>query len=179
MNPEEGSKIDRRALVQRHNPIRTASNITSPMQVGNGRFAFGVDITGLQTFVPFATMSDWGWKNDKLPLGKTPADYQGVSWDTHGRSVRYDMPSEDKELSQWMISNPNRVNLVRIGLRFGDSNIREGDLVNRRQVLDLWTSTIHSSFELGGSKASVETIVHPDEDTIGIKIDSPLILKGN
>ncbi|KAF9809042.1 hypothetical protein IEO21_07615 [Rhodonia placenta] len=39
------------------------------MQVGNGFFAFGADISGLQTFQPWAIMSDWGWKNDSLPAG--------------------------------------------------------------------------------------------------------------
>ncbi|EED80959.1 predicted protein [Postia placenta Mad-698-R] len=39
------------------------------MQVGNGFFAFGADISGLQTFQPWAIMFDWGWKNDSLPAG--------------------------------------------------------------------------------------------------------------
>jgi hypothetical protein len=59
--------IDRKAVVQSFNPRRHASSATTPLQVGNGNFAFGVDITGLQTFSPFATMSTWGWHNFSLP----------------------------------------------------------------------------------------------------------------
>ena len=38
---------------------------------------------------------------------------------THGRNVSYDIPDPElPEISQWLISNPNRVNLGRIGLRY-------------------------------------------------------------
>lgn len=87
--------INRRSLVQRFNPTRNAflQNTSTPMQVGNGNFAFGADVTGLQTLQPFAIMSSWGWKNDSLPPGKTMQDvedYKGVSWLNHGRPVQYD-----------------------------------------------------------------------------------------
>jgi hypothetical protein len=41
-------KIDRKTVVERHKIIITTNNPKSPAQVGNGEFAFGVDITGLQ-----------------------------------------------------------------------------------------------------------------------------------
>jgi hypothetical protein len=74
------SKIDRRAVVRQFNPHRNASSSTTPLQVGNGNFAFGVDITGLQTFAPFGTLSTWGWHNFSLPttVGQTSVD--GKSW---------------------------------------------------------------------------------------------------
>lgn len=53
------------------------------MQVGNGNFAFGVDVTGLQTFYPFATLSSWGWHNFSLPnvTGQNlPSDFTGLGW---------------------------------------------------------------------------------------------------
>ena len=55
------SRIDREAVVARHRIVTHATDPHSPAQVGNGGFAFGMDITGLQTFVPFNTLSDWGW----------------------------------------------------------------------------------------------------------------------
>ena len=60
-------KIDRRKVVTRHNPHVTHLDSLSSLTVGNGRFAFTVDATGLQTFpqkcalgVPLGTMSEWG-----------------------------------------------------------------------------------------------------------------------
>jgi hypothetical protein len=159
------NKIDRYALVQRHNPARTASNLTSPMQVGNGRFAFGVDITGLQTFVPFSTMSEWGWKHDELPPGSS--QLQSI--------VDPLAANNSPELKQWLISNPNRMNLGRIGLRFADTNVSESDLQGCLQRLDMWTGMIHSVVELNGVKIIVDTVAHPNMDTVGITIKSSLI----
>lgn len=61
--------INRYELVNRHNPIMKEVNPESPLSVGNGEFAFTVDVTGLQTLykeqieheVPLCTMSQWGW----------------------------------------------------------------------------------------------------------------------
>ncbi|KAL1968136.1 hypothetical protein VTN77DRAFT_2267 [Rasamsonia byssochlamydoides] len=178
MANDGGSKIDRQRLVRRHNPVRTASNLISPMQVGNGRFAFGADITGLQTFVPFPTVSEWGWKNDQFPPGASLSDYRGQDWDTHGRSVNYDMPDPQTPVSQWLISNPNRMNLGRIGLWFGDRSVSESDLEFSTQTLDLWTGTIHSSLMWEGVDITVQTSVHPEKDAVGVKIDSPLVRSG-
>jgi hypothetical protein len=61
------NKIDRKEVVQRHRIITTSTNPKSPAQVGNGEFAFGVDITGLQTFVPFSTLSHWSWHSFPIP----------------------------------------------------------------------------------------------------------------
>jgi len=48
--------IDRKAVVDRHRIVTNKLDLLSPAQVGNGEFAFAVDITGLQTFVPFNTL---------------------------------------------------------------------------------------------------------------------------
>lgn len=61
------SRIDRERLVRAANPRRAASSDETPLQVGNGNFAFGADVTGLQTFRPFATMATWGWHSFALP----------------------------------------------------------------------------------------------------------------
>lgn len=183
-----GPPIDRKALVSRHDVVRTASNPASPLQVGNGRFAFGADITGLQTFVPFAIMSDWGWHNDPLPPGQTPGDFQGEVWDTHGRPVRYSMPDPaHPAISQWLIADPNRMNLARIGLqlqRADGSEPSETDLAGRQQRLDLWTGILRSQFTLDGVPVTVETSCAPagwqqaPAGAIGVRIASPLISSG-
>lgn len=51
--------INRKAIVQRHTVHSTQSVSHSPAQVGNGKFAFGMDITGLQTFILFNTLSNF------------------------------------------------------------------------------------------------------------------------
>ena len=45
-----GGRIDREAVVSRHNPHLQSVDTMSAFTVGNGHFAFTVDVTGLQTF---------------------------------------------------------------------------------------------------------------------------------
>src|SRR4029079_8983100 len=60
--------IDRHALVSRHNVVHRSAEPKHFLQVGNGNFAYGFDVTGMQTLdrafehpIPLATMSNWGW----------------------------------------------------------------------------------------------------------------------
>ncbi|KAF9447354.1 hypothetical protein P691DRAFT_125279 [Macrolepiota fuliginosa MF-IS2] len=182
---QSNDKINRHDLVTRYNPIRTSSDPTTPIQVGNGNFAFGADVTGLQTFLPFNTLSSWGWKNDSLPAGITQADieaYKGVSWLNHGRPVQYDFGGGNP-IEQWLISNPNRVNLGRIGLAFLDGtsstkNVTESDLQNIKQTLDLWSGTITSEFSLENTPVKITVASGDTTDTIAIQLDSPLLKNG-
>ncbi|KAI5928276.1 Six-hairpin glycosidase-like protein [Camillea tinctor] len=172
-------EINRKRIVRSFNPRRNASSGTTPLQVGNGNFAFGVDVTGLQTFSPFATMSTWGWHNFSLPttVGQTSVDdFIGLDWWTHGRLVNYNQPNPAQgDISNWLIQNPQRVNLATIGLSFNDTDVTEEMLDNKNQILDLWTGMISSSFSYLGASVDVETWADSGSDTIGISIESELL----
>jgi len=182
------SRQERRKLVMRFNPTRrfdASTNVTTPMQVGNGNFAFGADVTSLQTFQPFSIMSNWGWKTDAYPVGRTKEDieaYKGVSWLNHGRPVQYDFGGPP-DIEAWLRSNPNRANLGRIGLSFWEEGWQETQTVtlaglkNGSQTLDLWTGRLESTFQLFGAPVSVQTACDPDSDTVAIVVSSPLIKK--
>ncbi|KAF9053088.1 Six-hairpin glycosidase-like protein [Panaeolus papilionaceus] len=176
------ARIPRKTIVQTFNLHRNASDPYSPLHLGNGNFAFGADITGLQTFIPHNTLSSWGWHNSSLPRTAnqtSPDDFTGLQWLTHGRLVDYDQPNPaEADISQWMIANPHRINLGRVGLWFGGQNVSEGDLEGRSQVLDLWGGEATSEFQFSKQKVVVKTVVHPDSDTIGVQISSPLVAQG-
>ncbi|KAI4518732.1 hypothetical protein K525DRAFT_242015 [Schizophyllum commune Loenen D] len=179
--------IDRRSIVSRYNPFRNVSSTSTPMQVGNGNFAFGMDATGLQTFQPFAILSSWGWKNDSLPNGTTEADiarYHGTTWLDHGRPVEYDFGGEPAAIEQWLTANPNRVNLGRIGLAFFDdagtplTNVSEADLASLSQELDLWTGIAQSEFEWAGAGVRVTTSCADRADAVVVTLSSALLAAG-
>ena len=182
MPPQDRPRIDRQALVTRHNVRRTHSSPQSPLQVGNGNFAFGADITGLQTFVPFNTLSHWGWHSAPLPPGPGPDKFAGQAWDTHGRPIHYPSPDpQQPALSQWLYANPNRINLGRLGLRLlkaDGSGASEEDLTDCHQELDLWRGTLVSRFTLEGRPVHVRTACHPVLDAVAVRVDSPLIAAG-
>ncbi|CZR51693.1 uncharacterized protein PAC_01570 [Phialocephala subalpina] len=172
--------IDRQAVVTQFNPTRHASSNSTPMQVGNGNFAFGADITGLQTFLPFNTLSSWGWHNFSLPTAANQTsteDFTGLDWWTHGKLVNYDQPNPAEPLiSNWLIQNPQRLNLGRIGFYFDPVlNIAESSLSSKSQTLDLYSGILTSQFSVLGKDVQVKTAVDPDSDTVSIQIESDLL----
>ncbi|KAF1956583.1 hypothetical protein CC80DRAFT_535242 [Byssothecium circinans] len=175
-------RIDREAIVRQFNLKLNQSHPYSPVQVGNGNFAFGVDITGLQTFLPHNTLSSWGWHNSSLPTTPNQTsvlDYTGVDWWTHGRLVNYAQPNPiQKDISQWLIANPHRINLGRVGLWFGGRNVSEDNLSSANQELNLWEGSIASSFLLDGEGVEVMTAASPDTDTVAVQIRSNLLRNG-
>ena len=181
-NSSPDGKIDRKAVVDRHKIVTTVDIPRSPAQVGNGEFAFGVDITGLQTFNAHYTMSHWSWHSFPLPEGLKIEDFKGKLWDTYGRQVRLDdFNDEQPELSRWLSGNPHRFNLGRIGflLKKKDGTLATlSDLKNTTQETDLWTGIITSRFELEQVPVVVKTVCHAQRDAIAVEIESPLLENG-
>ncbi|KAK3344448.1 Six-hairpin glycosidase-like protein [Lasiosphaeria hispida] len=169
-------------VVQSFNVRRNASSDSTPLQVGNGNFAFGADVTGLQTFKPYGVLSSWCWHNFSLPttINQTSTDdYTGVQWWTHGRLVTYAQPNPAQDdISTWLIKNPQRVNIGNVGFTFGRDNVTEADLKQKTQLLDLWSGKLSSFFVFNGSAVEVETSVDPDSDTVGISVESGLLKSG-
>ncbi|KZW01486.1 hypothetical protein EXIGLDRAFT_738493 [Exidia glandulosa HHB12029] len=178
------SSIDRRAVVTRYNPVRTNTSPDTPLQIGNGNFAFSAGIDGLQTFQPWSIMSTWGWKNDTLPPNRTLDDvlaYKGESWWNHDKLVQYNFNGVG-DLQQWLISNPNRVNLGRVGLTFFDAkgapvSVTAADIQNATQTLDLFTGIVSSTFSILGQPVAVRTSVHQTAGAVGVTVTSPLLVR--
>ena len=173
--------IDRHALVTRHNVVLSAAHHSEELQVGNGHFAYGVDVTGLQTFYG-NTMSDWGWHTSPRPPALEGAELRLQMFDVQGRQVGY--PTDLKgqtALFDYLRANPHRFNLGQLGLRLlkQDGSVAVlRDLTGIRQELDLWHGLITSHFVFGGEPVTVETTVHPDSDLIAVRLKSPLIGMG-
>ncbi|KAL4933775.1 uncharacterized protein BDV17DRAFT_286587 [Aspergillus undulatus] len=153
------------------------------MQVGNGNFAFSADITGLQTVLPFNTLSSWCWCNDSLPTtaGQTdPADFSGMDLWTHGRLVNYAIPNPNQpEISQWLVANPHRVNLGRVGFLYKGRNVSIEDIAQIKQSLDLYSGVLTSVFTLHEQRVSVTTAADPDKDVVAVDVQSALVQDGS
>ena len=59
--------INREALVKRNNPHVVTVDTLASLTVGNGEFAYTVDVTGLQTFP--RTISQWCTPRHSEPVG--------------------------------------------------------------------------------------------------------------
>jgi hypothetical protein len=174
-------RIDRHALVTRHNVVLDAADPTTALQVGNGEFAFGADVTGLQTFYG-NTMSHWGWHTFPPLKGKRIDDFKLTPFDTYGRTVGYAVSGKGQEdLYRWLRENPHRFNLGRLSLRLLTSHGKEAELnqiQHVRQELDLWQGLIESRFEFDNDPVLVETCANPAHDAVAVRIESPLVAKG-
>lgn len=177
----------------------TSVDIRSALQVGNGEFAFAMDVTGLQTFqeeyrkgMPLGTMAQWAWHS--FP---NTGDYKLAdtikTYDSHGREVSYPVglgelraagqtPSDYTAAAEkWLTENPHRIHLARIGLPLpqqADGGIALDAVSAINQTLDLWTGCVDSRFNLLGAAVKVETACHPQRNVLAIRIQSPLLADG-
>ena len=181
-------KIDRKTVVQRHNVIITNIDSLASLSVGNGNFAFTVDATGLQSFpeayakgVPLGTQSVWGWHSfpntENLDVKEAQRTY-----DLEGRKISYTVqvkePERGKKAVEYFRVNQHRLQLGNIGLEIKKKNgtlATASDIQDIKQVLDLWTGIITSSFAIEGVPVKVMTACHQQWDAVSCKIESNLL----
>jgi protein-glucosylgalactosylhydroxylysine glucosidase len=183
--------IDREALVLRHMVINEHADPLSALSVGNGRFAFTVDITGLQSFpeyyekgIPLGTESEWGWHSfidtSHFRLEEAVKEYA-----IHGREIGYavqwDKPKRNKEAADWFRQNPHRLQLGNIGFELIKKDGTQAgmeDITKVHQELNMWTGEIRSRFALEGIPVELITMAHPDQDLVAVRVSSLLIGEG-
>ncbi|MCX6238025.1 MAG: hypothetical protein NTY07_10820 [Bacteroidia bacterium] len=185
------TKIDRHALVTRHNVLVEQPDTMATLSVGNGEFAFTTDVTGLQTFyheyengVTLGTQSNWGWHT--FPNTENYQVIESAKYSLYqGRKVPYLVqPSgkgRDVAAANYFRENPQRLQLgiIRLLLKKADgSEVKIKDIQNPKHLLNLWEGRISSKFSVEGQPVEVEVFCHQQSDLISTKIISPLIEKG-
>jgi len=184
-------KIDRFALVNRHNVFINEFDSLNSLSVGNGKFAFTVDATGLQTFpeiydngVCLGTQSEWGWHSfpntENYRLDESYSYYE-----VEGRQVPYAIqwkePGRKQDAANYFRVNPHRLHLGMIGLELSkqdNSLIRVEEISKINQKLNVWQGLITSSFQVENDTFNVLTCCHPERDLIGILLQSERLKKG-
>ena len=176
--------INRRQVIERNNPVYRKLNKDAPLSVGNGKFCFTADFTGLQTFFdeyaaaddafPLCTMADWGWHSytpveDESELRLTP-------FDTYGRTVNYATDSTgQEELFKNIRVNAHKFHLGKVSFEYlgNDLSITECEPVC--QILNLWEGVLSSVFKVNNEIVSTETFIHPEEDTLYFRAASSFL----
>ena len=185
---DPAAPIDRHALVTRHNPTLHKLDVDAPLTVGNGNFAFGCDITGLQTFaehyqrwgVPTETLSRWCWVTDPNPNHYTLADASKDFTLPDGRVLPFPT-KQTSPAGDWLRKNPRIHPLGQLALEWtkpDGSAIAPEDIQEPNQTLDLWTGIVTSHFKLGGVPVQVTTACDPQSDLIAVRIESNLVADG-
>ncbi len=179
------AKIDRRALVDRHSPIIQKLDPNNPFTLGNGRFAFTADITGLQSFsdlyyaqgTPVETKARWAWHSRSNPKGFTLSD-ANQEYDAYGIQVSFPTNMDD-EAGQWLRKNPHDLPLAKLSLLVADKPVQPSDMSNIKQKLNLWDGHLRSQYKLKGMPIEIESAVHGTRNMIGANIESSLVTNGD
>lgn len=188
---KQAFKIDRFALVTRHNVINNEFDLLSSLSIGNGKFAFTVDATGLQTFpeiyekgVCLGTQSEWGWHsflNTKNYRLEETYQYYEVDGREVPYAIQWNEPGRKQDAANYFRMNPHRLQLANFGfelLNADKSKVEIGGIKNINQKLSLWDGLIESSFDVENGKIDVSTCVHPVKDLVAVEIKSQRISKG-
>ncbi len=179
--------IDRQALVSRHNPVITDVDPWAPLSVGNGRFAFTADVTGLQTFgddyyakgIPLETLARWAWHTNANPNGYQLSD-ANHDYTSYGKTVGYPMV-QSGPAGMWLRENPQDVPIGQLALDFtrdSGAPLAPNDISAINQTLDLWSGTTTSHYTLAGAPVTVVVACDPASDTIAVRLSSPLVAAG-
>ncbi|MDT8886656.1 hypothetical protein [Aquirufa regiilacus] len=186
-----GQKIDRKSVVERHVVHVNSADTLAALSVGNGSFAFTVDVTGLQSFpveyakgIPLGTQSTWGWhafpNSSKFKRSETYRDalYGGrkVSYALQGhQNARKDSANE------YFRQNPHRVHLGHFGFRIYSKRgklLGLHDLQAISQRLNPYTGEIESHFEVEGVPVDVLTFAGQFADEVYVRVQSALLNSG-
>lgn len=181
-------KIDRKALVTRHNVKIMAIDTLASLTVGNGVFAFTVDATGLQTFpekyakgIPLGTQSEWGWDSYKNTNGYKFSETL-KKYKQYGRDITYSVQEKgaprNNEAVNWFRQNPHLLQLGNVGFEITKKDgtlAKPEDIKAISQNLNLWTGEIESHFEVDGTPVTVFTVSHQEKDAIGVRVKSELL----
>jgi hypothetical protein len=179
--------IDRPALVSRHDVQVHEIDPWSPLSVGNGDFAFTVDATGLQSFpdlyfkggIPTETLSSLPWAWHSFPnAGNVRREDAEKEYPFHGRTIRYDS-MQGSPAGKYFRENPQPLPLGQLGFIYKGAALKPEAIGKIAQRLDLWSGVIYSAFTLDGQLVAVETLAHPDQSLIAVKIASPLLKDGS
>lgn len=184
-------KIDRRAVVERHIIKLNHVDTLGSLSVGNGHFAFTVDVTGLQSFpleyskgIPLGTQADWGWhafpNTSNFQRSET---YRDVLY--AGRMVSYALQGHQNarkdSATEYYRQNPHRIHLGHWGFRIYSKTgklLGLTDLNSIDQRLNPYTGEIHSHFVVEGMPVDVVTFALHQDDGVQVKVNSPLLKTG-
>ncbi|MDD3077825.1 MAG: hypothetical protein PHH37_01815 [Paludibacter sp.] len=174
--------INRKLLVERNNPEVTSLDSLAAFTVGNGEFAYTVDVTGLQTFpkqyengIPLGTQSQWGWHSFPNTEHYTPEETL-KDYYFRGRkelyAVQFNEDGRQKDASNWYRVNLHRLHLGIIGFEMTKADLSAISDID--QKLDMWNGAILSKFKYHGAPMQVKTVCHPVSDAISVSVSSEL-----
>ena len=143
-------------MVERHKVINTKFDSLSSLSVGNGKFAFTVDVTGFnlsRNFMQKVFLWAHRVNGAGIVFPLTPENYTFnetlKNYKLNGRDISYSVqlkePERGKNAVNWFRQNPHRLQLGNIGLEItkNDGTLAAiEDIKDIHQTLNMWTGEI-------------------------------------
>jgi len=150
-------RIDRKELIQRYSPVVRELVPSNALSVGNGRFVFTADVTGLQTLAAYYGESGGGRPLETL-ASWAALDASGSPLTTHA-SALYPLGQLG------LVDERGRA-------------LHAEDFSKIDQTLDLWSGELKSRFEWKGFPIEVSTIAHPEDAAVAVRVESTALAQG-
>ncbi|CAH0191983.1 hypothetical protein SRABI76_01795 [Microbacterium oxydans] len=138
--------------------------------------------------IPLRTQSTWGWYETtatrNISFEATETLYETARGsvpypDRMGLQRAADPISEEFVAGAWLHYNPRRAHLGRLALVDVDGRRPEpSELRDIRTELDLWSGSIHATYELDGERVAVTTVADPVDARFAVRIESALLARG-
>lgn len=200
-------KINRKELVRRHDIVIDEPNNKTPLSVGNGKFGYTVDVTGMQTFPKYyrsgqalCTLAEWAWHSYPMPESLKGIEYKYRMYKAGDREVPYPVGYYAKyedgklimglpehpddwdfetqtELYNYIRQNSHRCHLGMNGFSFAEKTEVE-DIKDINQVQNLYNGMITSKFTVRGESAEVNTCADFERDAYAVKAKSSMLKDG-
>ncbi len=179
------ARIDRQAVVTRHNVVNKSLDPESALTLGNGDFALTVDVTGLQGLeriyhdngLPLETRATWAWHTFPNPENFKFEDTMGPV-DFHGRAILYPI-KQNSPAGKYFRENPQPMPLGQLAFTLFGEPLRTEDIAGIDQTLDLWTGVVTSRLLVRGEPLEVVTAAHGYAAVVAVQARSPLIARGD
>ncbi len=184
-------KIDRKSVVERQIVTLNQVDTLGSLSVGNGHFAFTVDVTGLQSFpkeyskgIPLGTQADWAWHAfPNTSHFKRSETYRAELY--AGKPVSYALQghrdARKDSATEYFRQNPHRIHLGHWGFRIYTKSgklVALSDLQSIHQRLNPYTGEVYSHFEVEGVPVDVITFALHQDDGAQVKVKSALLKTG-
>jgi protein-glucosylgalactosylhydroxylysine glucosidase len=173
-------KTDRLALVTRYNIENSGIDSLNSLSVGNGKFAFNVDITGLQTFPEFysrgialRTVSDF-WKSNSCRFHLGMIGLKILKEDGKEISIS-DINDPVQKLNLWTGEIDSRFNIEGVPVHLYTVCHPDYDMVSvkiRSELIGKKRLKVKFSFPLGVSSTTGYDFNSPDKHSTRILSDT-------
>lgn len=167
-------------FVEKFDVTNTHIDIENPLTIGNGNFAFTMDITGLQTLAKEYNLIPLLSMENKFASKKVHGSLRHKEFlSREGRKVSYmtDSLGQEKLFDEYR-TNHFKYNMFTLAFYFNGEQIKKEEIVHVNQRLSLYYGIVISEFFYKNEKITTKSYVDYKYNTLVLEFESNLFNSG-